>query len=143
MDDNAWRVGVLKSSAFSCIVTMRAEKEIVLTFSGHTVALHEVLSVEKDSLILNKKELMRLAAQPIGDVAKETPVRRRERLQARVTAEKAIGTRAFLKRVAAEEGISVPRLKQLLDEKPKVNRWSDLTSAKKRHPISARKKSNR
>ena len=54
----------------------------------------------------------------LGPPVEESPVQRRERLKTRVNQEKAKGTRAFLKVVAQEEGISVTRLKQLLQDKP-------------------------
>jgi hypothetical protein len=47
-------------------------------------------------------------------VDQESAAQRRERLNKRVQAEKAKGNKAFLKKVAEQESISVSRLKQLL-----------------------------
>lgn len=59
---------------------------------------------------------------PVG-----SPEKRRERLKARVEQERGKGTKAFLQVVAAEEGISVARLKQLTYEKPgPANKWTAL-----------------
>lgn len=70
----------------------------------------------------------------------ELPEKRRERLKVRVNQERAKGTKAFLKVVAAEEGISIPRLKQLVYEKPEpANKWTAIlpkTSSKKAKPKS-------
>jgi hypothetical protein len=61
---------------------------------------------------------------------KESPEMRRERLQARLREEKARGTRGFLKVVAAEEGISDSRLKQIVYPRPAAspNSWAGLAS---------------
>jgi len=66
---------------------------------------------------------------------------RRNRLAARVARERAKKTKAFLQVVAAEEGISVPRLKQLLAApKPAAADWTaPLVST----PATSSKKSKR
>jgi hypothetical protein len=57
----------------------------------------------------------------------DPPEKRRERLRARVEKERGKGTKAFLQVVAAEEGISVARLKQLTYAKPEpANKWTAL-----------------
>jgi hypothetical protein len=75
----------------------------------------------------------------------ETPEQRAVRLTARIAEEKAKGTRAFLKVVAVEEGISISRLKQIRVariKKPAPNIYSQLvatksqTSSKKSKPQS-------
>lgn len=56
-----------------------------------------------------------------------SPEKRRERLKARVEKERGKGTKAFLQVVAAEEGISVARLKQLTYQKREpANKWTAL-----------------
>ena len=67
-----------------------------------------------------------------GDPA-ETREQRTERLRRRVAEEKSKGNRAFNKTVAAEEGIHVTRLKQLLQPAQKPAKgtagpWAGLTS---------------
>lgn len=52
-----------------------------------------------------------------GADRKELPKDRRRRLRARVDEERHKGTKAFLEVVAKEEGLSVSRLKQLIDTK--------------------------
>ena len=78
----------------------------------------------------------------------DLPEKRRERLKARVEQERRNGSKAFLKVVAAEEGISIPRLKQLIYKKSEpeksesTNQWTallgmpDRTSSKKPKPKS-------
>lgn len=64
----------------------------------------------------------------------ETPAQRRERLKARVTQEKAKGTKDFLVVVAAEEGLSTARVKQIVNKKTEsanngksnANKWTAL-----------------
>ena len=116
----------------------------MLSLAGHTVALVEVLTIVENALTLSKRELVRLVNNPVGDSEAETPEARRERIRARVCEEKANGTKAFLRVVADEEGISLTRIKQLIkDESPldegslKNSPWADLaintkqTSSKK------------
>lgn len=61
-----------------------------------------------------------------------SPEERRKRLKARVEEERRKGTKAFLKVVAEEEGISIPRLKQLIyiksepEKSESTNRWTTL-----------------
>ncbi len=63
--------------------------------------------------------MTRLVDQPVAGAGdEESAAQRRERLKKRVQAVKAKGTKAFLKTVAEEEGISSSRLKQLLREEP-------------------------
>jgi hypothetical protein len=74
-----------------------------------------VLGGDGDRFAVDRRTLNRLVDQPVagaGDT--ESATQRRERIKKRVQAEKAKGTKAFLKAVAEEEGISVTRLKQLL-----------------------------
>ena len=77
------------------------------------------LELKGDRFSVNRRTLDRLVDQPVagaGDA--ESAEQRRERLKVRVRAQKARGTRAFLKVVADEEGISVSRLKQLVKKEP-------------------------
>jgi len=63
--------------------------------------------------------LIRFADKPIaasGDA--ESAEMRRSRIRKLVETEKKAGNRAFQKSVAEREGISVSRLKQILEEKP-------------------------
>ena len=67
--------------------------------------------------------------KPADNAAIEAPEQRRQRVRARVREEKAKGTKAFLRRVADEEGISVSRLKQLTSgDPPLVGIWAGLTT---------------
>jgi hypothetical protein len=63
--------------------------------------------------------LAHLVDKPIAGAGDpESAMQRRARLKKRVQSEKDKGTIAFLKIVAEEERISVPRLKQLLNHEP-------------------------
>ncbi len=136
-----WPVGILKGKTNKSAVTLRAESELQLLLAGHTVPLIEVLAIEKDALALDKTELMRLVGNPAANAVAETPEQRCDRLRALVGAEKAKGTRAFLQRVARDEGISVSRLKQIVDtKKSSGNAWGDLSAGKRKTTVSIRKK---
>lgn len=110
-----WEVGMLKGSKHASHLVLLGDGELKLSLAGHSIALADVLEVRGDHFALGKRMLIRCVDQPVagaGDV--ESAGQRRDRLRARVRAEKAKGTKAFLKVVADEEGLSVSRLKQLV-----------------------------
>jgi hypothetical protein len=114
IDGKRWNVGVLKGNANNkSLIVLLAEDGLKLSLAGHTVALSEVLTAKENALVLDKSKLVRLVNDPVGNT--ETPEARRNRLAARIKEEKAKRTKAFNQVVAAEEGISVPRLKQILE----------------------------
>ena len=111
-----WEIGMLKGKKHSSHLVLLADSGLTVTFAGHSIALPDVLALEEGHFTVDKRKLTRLVDQPVagaGDV--ESATQRRKRLKKRVQAEKAKGTKAFLKVVAVEEGISVSRLKQLLE----------------------------
>lgn len=115
-DGRQWNVGVLKGSVRRSPVKLLAGDGLTLTLAGHTVPLVELLTIKKDTLALDKATLIRLVNNPVGNAEGETPEARRERIRARVSEEKAKGTKAFLRVVAEEEGISLTRIKQLIKD---------------------------
>lgn len=127
-DGRQWPIGVLKGKKHNSPVTLLAGDNLTLSLAGHAVPLVDVLTFEENALALDKSALIRLVDQPEGNA--EDPEARRERLKARVGEEKAKGTKAFNQVVAAEEKISVSRLKQLISDKPEpLNTWSGLTAS--------------
>ncbi len=123
--DNAtaerWEIGMLKGTKHSSHLVLLASDNLNLTFAGHSLPLTDILGIENNQFTIDKRTLTRLVDKPLagaGDV--ESATQRRERLKKRVQEVKTKGTRAFLKVVAEEEGISVSRLKQLIkdDSKP-------------------------
>lgn len=132
-ENNRWHIGVLKGKKNKSPITLIVDDDLKLLLAGHTVQLIEVLSIENDSLALNKKELIRLVDKPSGNTEVELPDQRRDRLRARVCELKASGTKAFLQVVAEEEGISVSRLKQLTKVTPvPADIWSGLGTPQKK-----------
>lgn len=135
-DGRQWYIGTLKGKKLRSMVTLQAGDNLTLYLAGHTAPLVDMLTIEKNSLALDKAALIRLVDNPAGDSKAEAPEARRERLRARVREEKTKGTRAFLRVVAAEEGISLSRLKQLIkDDGPskhdslKYSPWAGLVVA--------------
>lgn len=134
-DGRQWNVGVLRGREHRSPVTLLAGDCLTLALAGHAVPLVEVLTIEENALALDKTALIRLVDNPAGDAETETPEARRERIRARVREEKAKGTKAFLRVVAAEEGISQSRIKQLVkDDAPveedelKNSPWAGLAT---------------
>jgi len=138
-DGNQWHIGILKGRKHRSRVTLLAGDSLNLSLAGHKVPLADVLAIEKNVLTLDKGELIRRVDKPADNAATEAPEQRRERLRARVREERARGTKAFLRRVAEEEGISVSRLKQLASEDPSpVGMWAGLTTGQKKRTGSKR-----
>jgi hypothetical protein len=110
-----WEIGVFKGAKHSSHVVLLADGQLALSLAGHSIALAEVLLFGNKDFELNKRTLLRLVDKPVagaGDA--ESAAQRRIRLKKRVQTEKNRGNKTFLKTVAADEGISVSRLKQLV-----------------------------
>ena len=138
---SGFRLGVAKGRKDKAEVRLRVGAgKPRLIVAGHEIDLDLVLAVQHQQLVLDLRWLARCADAPVADAAVvvEEPEKRRKRLTARVAKERAKGTRGFLKVVAAEEDISVPRLKQLVAApKPSATDWiaplsmTSATSSKK------------
>lgn len=91
---------------------------------------HDVLPgvLKGKVLTVDKSGLVNLVDRPLDDVLSESPEARRERIRERVDAEKAKGTKAFIRVVAEEEGISSTRLKQLLKDDADINKVAQINS---------------
>lgn len=125
-DGGQWHIGVLKGKKHKSPVALLAGG-LKLSLAGHAVPVVDVLTIKGNALALDKAALIRLVDNPEGNG--EDPEARRERLKARVREEKAKGTKPFLKKVAEVEGISVPRLKQIVYAKPEpTNTWLSLAA---------------
>lgn len=85
------------------------------------IRLMDLLSISGNQIIIDLTLLLRVVDNRVdgGSVA-ETPEERRTRLRERVGQEKAKGTRAYLRTVSEEEGVSISRLKQLI-KRPQPN----------------------
>jgi hypothetical protein len=142
-DSNAsrWEVGMLKGSKLASHLVLLAEDELKLALAGHSLRLVDALELKDDRIIIDRRMLNRCVDRPVagaGDT--ESAEQRRERLRARVRAEKAKGTRAYLRVVAEEEGISHSRLKQLVAEPRKpASTWSALGRSPKGTVSTAKK----
>lgn len=108
-------IGVVRGRKQSSHVVLVANGGLSLQLAGHTVALADYLTLEDKSFRMDKQAILRLVDRPIAGAGdRESAQKRRERLRKLVQAEEAKGNKAFLKTVAEREGISVSRLKQIL-----------------------------
>ena len=123
-----WEVGMFKGAKHASHLVLLAEDELRLGLAGHSMRLADALDVKRGRIAIDRRMLNRCVDHPVagaGDA--ESAEQRRERLRARVREEKAKGTRAYLKAVAEEEGISTSRLKQLVANHSKTaSAWSGL-----------------
>lgn len=136
-----WEIGMFKGAKHASHLVLLAEGELRLTLAGHSLRLVDVLEVKDDRIIIDRRMLNRCVDRPVagaGDT--ESAEQRRERLRARVREEKAKGTRAYLRAVAEEEGISHSRLKQLVaDPRKPASTWSALGRSPKGTVSTAKK----
>ncbi|MDP3498157.1 MAG: hypothetical protein Q8R84_10950 [Candidatus Nitrotoga sp.] len=133
-----WNVGTLKGRVHRRPLTLMADDGLTLALAGHAVPLLEVLNIQENVLVLDNAALIRLVDKPAGNTESETKEARRERIRARVREEKTKGTKAFLRVVAKEEGVSESRIKQLVkDDAPvehdglKNSPWAGLLTKTK------------
>lgn len=127
-ETKALRLGVVAGRTTRVAVLLRwIDGGAVLEVAGHVLPLDLALTIKDAALTLDSKTLVRCVDAPAAGagVPAESPDERRQRLKARVAAEKRKGTKAFNEVVAAEEGLSVSRLKQLVAEpKPAPDTWA-------------------
>jgi len=130
-----WDVGILKGLKYSAHVVLCLEGTLKLAIAGHSLELADVLDLNESSLSLDRRALIRCVDNPIGAAGdKESAEQRRKRLVARVQEERTKKTPGFLKLVAAEEGITDTRLKQIIYKKESkaAGTWSGLRSTPKK-----------
>jgi hypothetical protein len=126
-------VGMFKGAKHAAHLVLLADGTLTLSLAGHAIALSDALEWKRDRIVIDRRMLSRCVDNPVGGAGDaESAEQRRERLRARVREEKAKGTRAYLKAVAEEEGISPSRLKQLVAEPRKsASTWSGLGHSSK------------
>lgn len=83
--------------------------------AGHALPLADVLSWDGKRLELDVRTLARAADAPVGGLPPEGADARAARLRRRKAELKQAGVPGFLKRIAAEEGLSRTRVKQIID----------------------------
>lgn len=127
-DAKALRLGVVAGRTTRAAVLLRWQAGVaVLEVAGHVLPLDLALTIKDATLTLDSQTLVRCVDAPAAGagVPAESPDERKQRLKARVAAEKRKGTKAFLQAVAAEEGLSLSRLKQLVAEpKAAADTWA-------------------
>lgn len=112
-----WEIGLMKGRKHSSHITLVKDNTLQLNIGGHSIALADVLTLENDHFIIDKKILTRFIDNPVsGGGNIESAEQRRKRIKKRVNELKTQGVRAFLKAVAEEEDISISRIKQLIQD---------------------------
>ncbi len=111
-----WEIGVVRGKKNSAHMVLRAGEALSLEIAGHILQLDEVLRIDAHQFHIDKKAILRAVDHPVSAAGdSESAESRRKRLRAQVATEKRRGNRAFLKTVARNEGISIQRLKQVLE----------------------------
>ncbi|MHB1359805.1 MAG: hypothetical protein ACYCWC_09520 [Rhodocyclaceae bacterium] len=112
-----WDVGVLKGAKGSSHVVLDIERTLQLRIAGHSLPVADALDLGEKGLVLERRALVRCVDNPIAAAGdQESAEQRRERLRKRRNELKAQGEHHYNKALAAEEGVTVGRIKQLLKE---------------------------
>jgi hypothetical protein len=112
-----WEIGMFKGIKHSGHLVLNTGDQLELTLAGYTIPLAEALSFDGQCFKVDKLKLTTLVDNPAqGGGDAESATQRRERLKKREKELRAKGVKAFLKTIADEEGISISRLKQLLQD---------------------------
>lgn len=111
----SWRLGWVEGASGRTAVLLQSDGGGQhLTVAGHRLELQGLLTWDGMRLGLDRRALMRHAEAPIGGVAAEGPQARAQRYRARKADLVQHGVRDFLQKIAAEEGISASRVKQII-----------------------------
>jgi hypothetical protein len=121
-DATRWEIGMYKGVKHASHLVLLGDDGFRLSLAGHLLALDDVLTYKSKRITADRRLLTRCVDNPVagaGDA--ESAEQRRNRIRARVDEEKAKGTKAFLKVVAEEEGISRSRVKALVKNRRSPN----------------------
>lgn len=124
-----WELGLLKGGKYaSHVLLVVDQQQLTLQLAGHTLRFADVLTCHDQQLTVDRRMLMQRVTKPVNAAGdSESATQREDRLKKRVAEEKNKGTRAFLKTVAEEEGISTSRLKQIINVKKNARRLTENT----------------
>lgn len=115
----AWHLGLLRGPKHAGYVKLLVNGELTISLAGHFLPLTDLLELRGNQFIVDRRRVFRALNNPTsGNADIESAADRRKRIKRRVLAFKAQGVKNFLKKVAAEESISLTRVKQLLTATP-------------------------
>lgn len=127
-ENSFWNLGVFRGSKHSSHLLLSANGKLKLLTAGHEINLEEIISFSNKAIKIDKLKIIHATNNPISGAGNvESATERKLRLQKRVSDLKFKGVKSFLKQTAEEEGISVSRLKQIInnknDESEEDNDW--------------------
>jgi len=109
-----WEVGAFKGRARSSHIVLVADGDLKLSLAGHFIPLEDVLTLSGDKFIPRTRVLVECVDKPAaGSGDAESSEQRRERISRRLEELKSQRRPDFLRIVAAEENLSVSRIKQI------------------------------
>lgn len=115
----AWHLGLLRGPKHAGYVKLLVNGELTISVGGHFLPLSDLLELRGNQFVVDRRRVFRALNNPTaGNADIESAADRRKRIKRRVQALKTQGVKNFLKKVAAEESISLSRVKQLLTATP-------------------------
>ncbi|MCP3679759.1 MAG: hypothetical protein GY782_05630 [Gammaproteobacteria bacterium] len=119
-----WHLGIFNGKKHRRPLFLMVQEEgLALQLAGHSIYLADVMMIANNQLAIDQQCLTRKVDNPCG--TDETPKQRQTRIEKRIAELKAQDQRSFLKIVAAEEGVSVSMIKQIISRgKPKKKKKS-------------------
>ena len=138
IEGGPWQLGLLRGAKQSGHVKLLVNGELTVAVGGHLLVLSEVLELRGNQFIVDRRRLLRAVNNPVaGNADIEAAAERQARIEQRVQELKAHRVKGFLKQVAAEESISVTRVKQIRNGAPVI---PDSKSAKRSIAVSQKQK---
>ena len=110
-----WELGVFRGHHHSSHMVMTLGAEFEVSISGHLMPVGDLLVLQGGRLVVDRRSLVSLVDNPAsGGGSRESKQERCQRLRARRQELRGQHVRGFVKQIAAEERLSVSRVKQIL-----------------------------
>lgn len=131
-EGGVWNLGLLRGPKHSGHVKLTLNRGLAVAVGGHLLALSELLELRGSQFIVDHQRIFRALNNPAaGSADIESAADRQARIKQRVQALKAQRGKGFLKQVAAEESISLSRVKQILSATKSTTRPAAVSPKKK------------
>ena len=126
--NNQLTIGLYRGEKHSSHVLLEFKDQAVITTAGRSTPAAELVWIKQGFLYVDQHRLTAMVDNPVAPAgSEESADKRAERLLARKIQLKSQGVRSFNKKIAAEEGISTHRVRQIISalekKKNRVASW--------------------
>ena len=118
--NNQLTIGLYRGEKHSSHVLLEFKDQAVINTAGRSTPAAELVWIKQGFLYVDQHRLTAMVDNPVAAAgSEESADKRAERLLARKIQLKSEGVRAFIKKIAAEEGISTQRVRQIISTSEK------------------------